>query len=166
MAAIAWFLLSAAFVDLVGYWLHRWAHRPSSPLYRPHMTHHVVKYPPKRFTTTVYESSGVDSLAIWFAPFGIAYGVLILLAGLPAVPILLGGAVTALLNSLLHDLSHVEGSVAWRFLPGLCERHRTHHRKMGRNFGILSSAWDRLFRTWLPASASRPRHPPSHPGYH
>lgn len=150
-----WFIAAAAFVDMIGYWLHRWAHRPSSPLHRPHMTHHLVSYPPKSFTSQRYLGSGSDSLVIWFAPFGAVFVLLVLAFSLPALPILLGGGVVAVANSLMHDLSHVEGSIAYRVAPGLCERHRTHHRKMGRNFGVLSSTWDRLFRTFLSASASR-----------
>lgn len=149
MAAVVWFIASVLFVDLIGYWLHRWAHRPGSPMYRAHMTHHVINYPPKHFFSSTYRTSGSDSLALWLAPFGALYAAGILLSGLPATPILLGGASVALLSSIFHDMAHIADSPVWKV--GLTRRmafwHRVHHRKMGRNFGILSDLWDRLFRT-------------------
>lgn len=157
--SIVFFLVSATFVDLVGYWLHRWAHSPSSPLHRPHMTHHVRNYPPGRFFSQRYERSGSDSLALWFAPFGVVYVALILLLGLPhPIAMIAGGATVAVLSSVLHDLSHVGGSVAWRwriFRAGALH-HRTHHSKMRRNYGIILSCWDRLFGTRWRGRAGRP----------
>lgn len=150
IAAVLCFLASAAVVDLAGYWLHRWAHRPSSPLHRAHMTHHVVNYPPKAFFSTKYRSARSDSLAIWFAPFGLAYATAVILLGIPhPVPILLGGAAVAVLSSVLHDLTHISGSMVWRTygFRGIAVRHHSHHFKMGRNFGILFPWWDVLFRT-------------------
>lgn len=150
IAAVLSFLASAAIVDLAGYWLHRWAHRPSSPLYRAHMTHHVVNYPPRSFFSTRYRSSRSDSLALWFAPFGLLYAAAVLLLRVPhPIPILLGGTTVAVLSSVLHDLTHIQGSVVWRnrLFAGVATRHHLHHFKMGRNFGILSPCWDVLFRT-------------------
>lgn len=157
-ATIIWFIASAAVVDLIGYGLHRWSHRPSSPLYRAHMTHHLVAYPPKRITSQRYVGSGVDSFVIWFAPFGVAYAILVAVAGLPLLPIVIGGGLVALLNSVIHDRIHIEGSLVSRLLPKTTRRHLIHHRKMGRNFGILSSAWDRLFGTlWVSSKSRSPR---------
>ena len=100
LSAVLYFLASAIFVDFVGYWLHRWSHRPWSPLHRPHMTHHVINYPPRSFFSSKYRSAGSDSLAIWFAPFGVIYAATILLLGVPhAIPILLGGALVAVLRN-------------------------------------------------------------------
>lgn len=124
------------------------------------MTHHLVAYPPRAITSQRYLSSGGDSLVIWFAPFAIVYVLLVLLVGLPAIPILAGGGIVALLNSALHDMMHVEGSLISRIMPAATARHRWHHRRMRRNFGILSSAWDRLFGTLLVSNASRSRHRP------
>ena len=162
METVIWFLGSALLVDVVGYWLHRWAHRPSSPLYRPHMTHHVLRYPPRRYFSSRYRTSGSDSLALWFAPFGIVYIVLAVVLGVPHLgAVLLGGATTAILSSVVHDLSHVEGSIVWRlpFLRTMARLHRIHHSKMGRNFGVLISLWDWIFRTSYRGSAGR-RSPP------
>lgn len=160
VAAVLWFLASAIFVDLVGYWLHRWAHHPGSPLYRPHMTHHLVTYPPARVVASGrYASSGADSLALWFAPFGVVYTAAVLCSGMPhPVPILAGGAIVAALNSVLHDLTHVSGSIVWRWpwLLGIAVRHHAHHFKMGRNFGILSDVWDRAFGTRLEGGSGGP----------
>jgi len=161
MAAVLWFLASAVFVDLVGYWLHRMSHRPwSGPMFRAHMTHHVTNYPPRSVLSDRYRSSHRDSLAIWFAPFGAVY-VLIVWLGLPHEwAILAGGALTAFLSSYLHDKTHIIGSFVWRVgrLKGIAVRHSTHHFKMGRNFGIIVDWWDRLFRTRrLPAASLEQR---------
>jgi sterol desaturase/sphingolipid hydroxylase (fatty acid hydroxylase superfamily) len=126
-------------------------------MYRAHMTHHLINYPAKRFLSDNYHSSGSDSLAIWFAPFGVLYAVLVFLSPLPVLPILLGGAAVALVNSVFHDLTHVSRSLAWRFRPfrrmGIW--HRIHHSKMNSNYGILSPVWDWLFRTsWSSRSGS------------
>lgn len=150
MTAILWFLGSAVLVDLIGYWLHRWSHRPGSPMYRAHMTHHVENYPPRMFFSRSYRSSGRDGLAIYFAPFAVLYVLLVVLSGVPhPMAILAGGAGIALASSVAHDLTHISNSAAWRWriLRGIAVRHHTHHFKMGRNFGILVGAWDTLFRT-------------------
>lgn len=148
MAVLA-FVASAIFVDLVGYWLHRWAHSPTSPLNRAHETHHR-KYPYRNFLSDGYRSAGSDSLAIWFAPFGIAYAATILLAGVPhPAAILIGGGLVALASSVVHDLTHIRGSMAWRWrvLRRIARRHRIHHSRTDTHFGVLSGVWDRLFRT-------------------
>ncbi len=150
LAAILWFFASALFVDFAGYWLHRWAHRPGSPLYRPHMTHHVINYPPRSFFSTRYKSAGSDGLAIWFAPFGLVYALAIFLLDAPHPwAMLLGGAMVAVFSSKAHDLTHISGSIMWkrRQFAGIAVRHHVHHFKMGRNFGILVPWWDGIFGT-------------------
>lgn len=147
------FIASAVFVDFIGYWLHRLAHHPRSPLYGPHMTHHVVNYPPRSFFSSEYRSSRSDSLALWFAPFGALYVIAVLLLGLPHPwAIISGGATVAILSSLTHDLTHISGSIVWRrkWLLGIAVRHHTHHFKMRRNFGVLVPWWDDIFRTRRP----------------
>lgn len=166
VAAVVWFLVSAVFVDHAGYWLHRWAHRKSSgPMYRAHMTHHVVNYPPAAFFSQRYRSSRADSLAVWFAPFGLAYGGLWWLLGLPHLwAVLAGGGTVALLSSAVHDMTHISQSLVWRWRAtmGMAVRHHSHHFKMGRNFGVLTDLWDRIFRTRRGPGASRPPLPRPH----
>lgn len=164
VAAIVWFLSSAILVDLVGYWLHRWAHRKGSPLFRAHMTHHLVNYPPQHVLSDRYRSSKADNLGIWFAPFFVAYLIIILLV--PKVdfwPAAAGAAVVAALNVVVHDLTHISGSIIWRSrLRGVAVRHHAHHFKMKKNFGILTDWWDRIFRTRREPGAfpARRRRPP------
>lgn len=149
--AVALFLASAVFVDLVGYWLHRWAHRPRSPLYRAHMTHHIINYPPKRAIGPSYQTSGADSLIVWFAPFGFVYAATIIIAGVPhPEALLLGGALTAVISSVLHDASHLVNSLAWRLMPRRSFSHIIHHHRMSKNFGIVSGLWDLIFGTSSP----------------
>lgn len=152
MAALVLFVLSALFVDLAGYWLHRLAHsKVSGPMYRAHMTHHVVNYPPRAFFSPTYRTSGSDSLIVWFAPFMLVYiGVVVaVFHPIHILAILAGAAFTSVASSVAHDLTHVTGSIVWRrkrFL-GITVRHHAHHFKMSRNFGILIGLWDRIFRT-------------------
>ncbi len=157
MAAVTWFLLSAIITDLIGYWLHRWAHRPGSPLYRPHMTHHVTNYPAGDFTSETYRGAGRDSLAIWLTPFGLVYALLVLLACPHPWAALAGSTAIMVLSSELHDGSHVADSVTRQFcfLSRLVKRHLVHHSRTDRCFGILTGVWDRLFATNWPGSASR-----------
>jgi sterol desaturase/sphingolipid hydroxylase (fatty acid hydroxylase superfamily) len=169
VAAVLWFLVSAALVDLAGYWLHRWVHRRSAgPMHRAHMTHHLRNYPPGAFFSDRYRSAGADSLAVWLAPFGMVYAVAWLALGLPhPVAALVGGAVSAGLSSVVHDLTHILGSVVWH-LPltrGMAVRHHAHHFQMRRNYGVLTDVWDRLFRTRRVGGPSRRARPPRLPGY-
>lgn len=163
--AVVWFLVSAVLVDLIGYWLHRWIHRRSSgPMHRAHMVHHG-NYPPFDLTGESYRSARGNSLTVWFLPFGIVYAALWLVLGLPhPVAVLLGGLASATVSSVFHDQTHLSGSAVWRlgFLRRMAFWHHVHHRKMGRNFGIVTTAWDRIFRTYSRGSASPPApRPPS-----
>lgn len=157
---LIWFFASAVFVDFIGYWLHRWAHRPSSPLYKPHMTHHTINYPPRAYFSEIYKSSHSDGLALWFAPFGVVYVTLIFLLNFPhPYSMLAGGLLVAVLSSIFHELSHVTKSVLWTksLLKGVAVRHYTHHFKMGRNFGIITGLWDVIFRTRRLQVSSSPK---------
>jgi sterol desaturase/sphingolipid hydroxylase (fatty acid hydroxylase superfamily) len=163
MLAILLFLASAVFVDLAGYWLHRWAHRPWSPVYRPHMTHHVINYPPRSFFSTKYRASHSDGLALWFVPFGLVYVAVVLACDIPhPLAIFAGGGLVAALSSRAHTLTHISGSYLWRakWLGGIAVRHHLHHFKMGRNFGILVPWWDGIFGT-----RRGPRTPEGEPTY-
>lgn len=159
IAAVLCFLASAVIIDLIGYWLHRWIHVPDSWGYRAHMTHHVINYPPRAFFSQKYRSSRADSLVWHFAPFALAYALLVICLGLPhQMAVLTGAGVSVLLSSLLHDLTHIQGSIVWRWriLKGIAVRHHAHHFKMGRNFGILVPWWDGIFRTRrLPGASGR-----------
>lgn len=177
VAAVLWFLASAILIDLIGYWLHRWIHVPGSWGYRSHMTHHVTNYPPRRFFSDKYRSSRKDSLVWYFLPFGVLYALLVVWAGLPhPVAIISGAACSAILSSVLHDLTHITQSIMWRrkWLIGIAVRHHLHHFKMGRNFGIIFPWWDVLFGTRrAKVAASRKRiqrraqrqKPPSEPDH-
>lgn len=157
LQAVLCFVGSAVLVDLIGYWLHRWAHRPwSGPVYRAHMTHHVVNYPPSDVLSENYKSSGRDSLAIWFGPFLLLYSGLLLGLDIHPWATLPAATLVAILSSVAHDLSHVRASAAWRWriLLGASVRHHAHHFKMGRNFGILVPWWDNLFGTRAKPSAA------------
>ena len=144
------FFLSLAFVDLAGYWLHRWAHVKGSPFYRPHMVHHVRVYPPRRFLSDSYETSGGGNLFLWFGPVLVIYVTLLwlLLPWPMATVATVGGVIPGIVSSLVHDATHVEGSWIRRRLPFLADVHRVHHRRMKTNMGIVHPLWDMVFRTW------------------
>lgn len=140
------FILSAGFVDFVGYWLHRWSHAKWSPLFKPHMTHHVKNYPPKKFTTDKYISSGADSLIIWFAPFGLLYLLTIVIFNIPSpIFVIAGGLLSAIVSAVLHDLSHLNNSIAYKLFPKAVNNHKIHHSHMRKNYGVITDCWDRLF---------------------
>ena len=149
LGTIGWFFGSALLTDLIGYWLHRWAHRKGSPLFQAHMTHHLVNYPPKSVVSSSYRPSGSDSLAIWFAPFLLLYlWILWILPGAHFWAAALGSLVVAGLTALVHDFSHISRSFAWQWpFIGVSVRHHAHHFKMRRNFGILFPSWDVIFKT-------------------
>lgn len=160
LVVIGCFVISWAAVDLIGYWLHRLAHRPGSFLYGPHMTHHVQNYPARRFLSDDYRSSGSDSLAVWFAPMFVIYCVICLLAA-PwplSLAFVAGAAPPAIINSVLHDLTHIRRSIAWRCRPlrKYSIGHYAHHRNMRTNFGIATFLWDRIFGTYW-SSAREPK---------
>ena len=154
------FFLSLVFVDLAGYWLHRWAHVKGSPFYRPHMVHHVRVYPPRRFLSESYETSGGGNLLLWFGPVLVLYvSLLWLLLPWPmALTGTVGGVIPGIVSSLVHDATHIRGSWVWRRLGPLAEMHEVHHRRMRTNLGIVHFGWDRVFGTWRsPARAGGTR---------
>ena len=145
------FVGSWLLVDFIGYWLHRLAHQPWSPLYASHMTHHVQLYPAKDFTSDKYRSSGGDSLALWFAPMLALYWILsVVLLGWASVPVLVGSLPPALLSTFVHDWTHTNNSPLrytkwtrkWIYI------HLQHHRNHKKDLGITIFWWDRLFRTY------------------
>jgi len=146
------FFISWISVDFIGYWLHRWSHIESSPLYKRHMTHHIKNYPARNFISKNYRSSGSDSLAVWFAPFLVIYCsfFFIILPDSLALMISLGAIPPAFLSTAIHDLTHLKGSFIWRHkkLEHLAVGHYAHHRNMRKNFGITSFFWDRIFKTY------------------
>lgn len=147
------FFVSWIFVDFIGYWLHRWSHVSSSPLYKRHMTHHIKNYPARKFLSTKeYRSSGSDSLAFWFAPFFIFYCImsLLLFQFSTATAIIIGAIPPSVLSVVIHDMTHVQNSFIWKHIRFryLVRGHYAHHRNMRKNFGITSYIWDRIFFTF------------------
>ena len=146
------FLCSAVLTDLAGYWLHRMIHqRWSGPMYRAHMTHHLVLYPPGKMFSERYQSAGWDSLALWFSPFFVLLvGGYFLLGGPHPWVAAAGALASAMASSYAHDMTHIRGSFMWRWFgwtKDISVRHHTHHYKMRKNYGILVPWWDVMFRT-------------------
>jgi hypothetical protein len=60
--------------------------------------------------------------------------------------------VFGLANDYLHDVFHLREH--WLFQYRWCRRlrgkHFAHHVHMGTNFGIVTTAWDAVFRTTTP----------------
>lgn len=167
------FLCSAVLTDLAGYWLHRMIHqRWSGPMYRAHMTHHMVKYPPGDVFSERYRSAGWDSLALWFSPFFLALvGGYWLLGGPHPLVAAVAALASAMASSYAHDMTHIIGSFMWRltgWTKGVAARHHSHHYKLKMNYGILVPWWDDVFRTRARRSAAaslrgRPRRRPELP---
>lgn len=149
---------SVAVGSFVGYFAHRAMHEDwTGPLYKGHMEHHLVQYPPGKLTSETYlKPVWYHSGIILFAPaalavFGVA-GVLAWLVGLSLDTYLtfVGGVVAfGLLNDYVHDSFHLEKH--WlQYVPGytrLRELHFHHHDDMSKNYGIVTLLWDAVFKT-------------------
>lgn len=159
LAAIS-IVLSVLLGSLAGYAIHWVMHRPwSGPLYRSHMDHHQVRYPPNDlYSVGKYRSSGSASGWLTFTP-------LVMLAGIGILALLNLGlhverwvqlvvvALVALVgwaHGYVHDAFHVSDHWLGRFasFQRLRLLHEPHHFNMRKNLGILWFGWDRLFRTF------------------
>ncbi len=153
IAVIVTFLLGT----LIGYIVHWMLHqRWSGPLYKVHMNHHVVQYPPKNLMSAGYRSSGRTSVWAFVPPLtvfvAITLGVLWIAGAqwwLHAI-IIVESALIGWLHDYAHDGLHVTGHPLEK-VPGfgwLRRQHSVHHRNMKRNLGIMWFGWDRILGTY------------------
>jgi sterol desaturase/sphingolipid hydroxylase (fatty acid hydroxylase superfamily) len=83
-----------------------------------------------------------------------------------ALALVTGGAIAALVvgglyagynqYALVHHVLHHHGALAGRLGFGRLQRvHELHHVHHDVNFGVTSTLWDRIFRTYQPATFSK-----------
>lgn len=131
----ALFVIAFAGGSLVEYGLHRLMHARWmrwSPLARVHARHHAQK------TAQSWWKESLDYLAL-ASPYGLA-GLLTLTT--EGVAWFLGATAYAFAAGTVHAFSH---DLTW--LGTEISHHSRHHLFPRKNFGIVTSAWDRVFRT-------------------
>ena len=125
-------------------------------MYRAHMTHHLIKYPPYDLTSDTYKGAGKDNTLFFFAPIilfvlfvttGVCYAGLIstLHAALICAEIL----TISVVHEYIHTSFHLH-KTNWKHLPGYSKMrlmHFKHHYNLKRNFGIIDFSWDAIFKT-------------------
>ena len=153
-------LVCIAFVcsSFFGYLVHKILHiRTFGALYKAHMEHHLIHYPPKDLTSEKYRKAKFfNSGTFLFTPplltiLLIANMVLIYLDFSPIKVLAFSIAMIfyAVCSDLIHDSFHLKNCFLQRnsFYMKMRERHFTHHRNMKKNLAIISSEFDYLFKT-------------------
>lgn len=155
---IAVFLFVLVLGTFLGYIFHRMFHQEwSGRFYQAHMTHHLKLYPPTDYYSDEYRNPGKDNTVWLFA--AVFSPLLVLILGLiltSVIPTLLGimalieMATIGWLNNSMHDGFHLKKSFWDRFgfYVNLRKLHFEHHVDMGKNYGIFSFMWDKLFGTY------------------
>ena len=149
--------------NLFGYVVHWSLHQPWAGFVNTaHMVHHLKMYPSTDFFSDVYRQAGKDSAPKFFAiaaiPMVATPIVLGILGMLPLYLVLVALGVELLLGFLhdyLHDAFHIKNHLLTR-IPVIkilfdkwVKLHYIHHIDMGKNYGIFTFHWDRLFGTFL-----------------
>lgn len=151
------FSCSLAFASFVGYWIHRSLHKPwTGPLYKAHQQHHEL-YPPGDLVSDEYRDAKWYNRGIsLFTP---AFMLIILLVGLGARffgtsfdkygIFVVTLAAYGLLNDWVHDKQHLRKHWLHRlpFAKSARAAHLRHHGDVNYNYGIVSSEWDKAFKT-------------------
>lgn len=154
IAAILGTLLLGTLAGWAGHWaLHqRWTGR----FYRAHATHHRL-YPPGDLRSSSYRDARQDNTTFVLAPIvtfvlltwigallwlGVSWYVYLILVVI--------GVTTGYAHDYLHEAFHLNHHWLDRFtwFQVLRELHWVHHRKVGKNIGVLWFGWDRLFGTF------------------
>ena len=148
------YVLTTLFGYLSHYALHqKWAGKA----YKAHMIHHWKIYPPKKYSSDIYQSSGKDSTGKIFFLLGIPFLLLpaflyfslfsFKLAVLSVVAILALGLVHNYIHASFHVTNHwlnkFETFRKWKFY------HFIHHVHNKKNLGIINFTWDHIFSTLI-----------------
>jgi len=132
--------LSGLFVfSLVEYSIHRWLHDPRSILFESHEAHHINPEKPSAF---LFPASFLVLMPIWLLLVDVLriHGASFFLCGFSAGYFYFGA---------LHHLEHSTriNQIPFRWLQGRWAAHSVHHRLDNRNFGVMTSFWDYVFKT-------------------
>ena len=146
-----WIAALAAIVvtDFFGYWFHRLQH---GPLWRFHKIHHAI-----RDVTAVNSYRHVADEAFQYVAMTIPLSLIDL--GPVATPLLVVGFMQMQAFFLHCDTRLGYGPFGWLFSDN--HYHRVHHslepRHFNRNFGTVTTIWDRVFGTaYFPAKEEWP----------
>jgi sterol desaturase/sphingolipid hydroxylase (fatty acid hydroxylase superfamily) len=138
--AIVWCAAGLLGYSLVEHAFHRWVLH--GLLIQDHRRHHLEPVAPHAMPF----STGLAAHTALLVVLSLALGLD------PALCVTLGASIGYALYGQLHELFHRDPSLARRLMPRLYRHHMLHHRggpEDGvRNFGVLTTVWDRVFRTY------------------
>jgi sterol desaturase/sphingolipid hydroxylase (fatty acid hydroxylase superfamily) len=125
---------------LVEYCIHRWLlHDPRSVLFQAHEAHHLDPEKPSAF---LFPASFLVLMPIWLVLADLLriHGASFFLCGFSAAYFYYGA---------LHHFEHTTriNQIPFRWLQGRWAAHSVHHRLDNRNFGVMTSFWDYVFKT-------------------
>lgn len=136
---IGWLLGVFAFT-LAEYSIHRWLlHDPRSILFQAHEAHHLHPEKPSAF---LFPASFLVLMPIW--------AVLVLVLRIPGASFFLCGFSAAYFYyGALHHFEHTTriNQIPFRWLQGRWAAHSVHHKRDNRNYGVMTSFWDHVFKT-------------------
>ena len=125
---------------LVEYSIHRWLlHDPRSILFQAHEAHHLHPEKPSAF---LFPASFVVLMPIWL--------LLVLVLRIPGASFFLCGFSGAYFYyGALHHFEHTTriNQIPFRWLQGRWAAHSVHHKRDNRNYGVMTSFWDYVFKT-------------------
>jgi sterol desaturase/sphingolipid hydroxylase (fatty acid hydroxylase superfamily) len=134
------FLFGAAVFTLVEYAIHRWLlHDPNCILFPLHEAHHEH---PEAHAAFLFPTSLVVLFPIWLFFAGVLHlsGTSFFLCGFSGAYFYYG---------LLHHFEHTVriNQIPFRWLQGRWAAHSVHHHLDDRNYGVMTSFWDYVFKT-------------------
>lgn len=137
---VLWALAGLVGYSLIEYSFHRWVLHGF--LTRDHRLHHVEPFAPHALPF----STGLAAHTGMLVALSLAIGLDLALCAL------LGSSIGYALYGQLHELFHRDPTLARRLMPRLYRHHMLHHRAGSeaeeRNFGVLTTFWDRFFGTY------------------
>lgn len=144
-------LLSYFYAEVLGYVIHRYAHKQDSPLLEDHMIHHLELYPPNDFYSEEYRSAGSANFIFYFIPPVLATFTLLLLF-LPLYLFIISVIImlsVGLINDQIHTQYHLFNSKLnkYKWFQNKRNYHIKHHSHLNKNYGLVASWMDRIFRT-------------------
>jgi sterol desaturase/sphingolipid hydroxylase (fatty acid hydroxylase superfamily) len=147
LAAILWFFV----FEFMGYLLHCFMHVKGTGVYnRIHTAHHVL-YTPEDFLSKKYRYVGKYDTILLFTPFFILAGLTMFMvfSWVVALFCLAELSLVSWLNDRAHYYVHVSPNKLEKFgwFRKMREYHLKHHVEETSNYGVLSSIWDRVFKT-------------------
>lgn len=152
MGPLKWLAAAAGVIlvtDLFGYWFHRIQHGPLWPV---HAVHHSIE--------------DLHAVSAYRHPIDAAFQFVLVFAPMSLLPFGAGPEVliVSVLTSLQLNFIHCPVQVTFgplRYFLVDNAFHRIHHsvepRHFGKNYGVLTTVWDQVFRTaYFPAKDEWP----------